>query len=113
MSKLLINCFLFVTFFVFCGCAYARPKFDNYQDPTALKPSENNGIYDYPDDPLPESPRESHTNLLQALMNSRNPDDEAYVRYYKNALPNPNWPNPEWFNSNYQYGKRTSNNCER
>lgn len=107
MSKLLMTSLLYVTFFVICGCSYIRPKYDPYtfqESPAALK-EENNVIYEYPDEQI----LEKQSNLLQTLMNSRNPEDEAYVKYFKTPLQN--WPSQDWI-KNYQYGKRTSNSCK-
>lgn len=114
MSKLLINCLLYVIFLTICDLAIARPKYDNYQDQLPLKQPTNdinNAPFKYPDEYQPATSLEKHQNLLQALMNSRNPEDEAYVRYYKNFSPLQKWPNQDWIN-NYQFGKRNSNSCE-
>ncbi|XP_063701998.1 uncharacterized protein LOC134832040 [Culicoides brevitarsis] len=106
MSRIFMNILLYVSFFVICGCAYVKPpSYENYQDPSMLVANKlADNAYEYQDEPV-EQPR---PNLLQTLMNSRNPEDEPWIRLYKAALQN-NWPNnQEWIKS-VPYGKRTSN----
>lgn len=108
MSKLLI---LFIALHTIVDCTIARPTHDLYPDPIFVQRlssnNENNLTpYEYPEyDPITEKQQQ---NMWQTLMNSKNPEDEAYVRYYKN-YPNKDW---NYLGNFYKYGKRNSNSCK-